>query len=315
MTDVPVPPPLPSSPPPRRTFRTSRLIGGFVILTAVVAVVLLLVAHVTQRQEAPAAEVLAAPTPDPAALNIPEPAEMLAAERGRADEQPLAPPPGAKLPPGIPPQGTLPESVPQIPAPVFPTAVPTPVPPPPTPTPTVSDSLVCSEGFYFDVRPRNALVTINSEPVGEASQWSRSRNAFELRREGFYFVGLSYPGTHPQWFGITVDPTAADRIVKISARLAEIDREPTPVPTPEPLLCSEGIYFDVRPSHALVTINNEPVGEVSQWSRRRNAFELAAEGVYVVGLSCPGCRSESFTVTVDREANEKVARIRARLQD
>jgi len=329
MTNVPVPPPLPSSPPsvpssppPRRTFRTSRLIAGFVILTAVVAVVLLLAAHLTQRQEAPAADVLAAPTPDIEALGIP------GADQGDALSAAL--PPGAKLPPGasppgglsvgdlpagFPPQGALPDGMPRAPAAAPPRAIPTPRPPPPTPTPAFTASLNCSEGVYFDVRPRNALVTINNQPLGEASQWSRSRNAFELDRDGVYFVGLSLPGFHPEWFRVTVDPAAADKVVKLSARLVEVGREPGPAPTPEPLVCSEGIYFDVRPSHALVTINGEPVGEVGQWSRSRNAFQLASEGMYVVGLSCPGCRSETFTVTVDKEAKEKVAKISARLQD
>lgn len=95
------------------------------------------------------------------------------------------------------------------------------LPPSPTPTPELADSFVCRKGIYFDVKPDRALVTINGEPIGKASQWKEKDDAFELRREGVYFVRLSCPDCSTLWFKVTADDEADDKLVEIKARLRD----------------------------------------------------------------------------------------------
>lgn len=325
MTSFPPPPPPPpqSAPPPlpRRSYRASRLIGGFVGLTLVVMLGLLVVGTLKQQREERPAEVLEAPTPSPLAAASAESGGMPAGGGGTAFPQ--RPPgghdagrirettPGAiSGGPGLPPSGWPAELPAGAPVPQLPP--PTPRPPAPTPTPSVDQVIRCSEGIYFDVNPEQALVTINGEPVGEAKQWSRSRNAFRFPRAGVYFVGLSAPGRKTEWIRVTVEAGASETVVKVAVRLADLGRDRLPAAA---MVVSEGIYFDVEPDNALVTINGSPLGEAKQWSRRRNAYTFAAAGVYRVELSCRGCRTATFTVTVDPGAAEKVAKIEAELEE
>lgn len=93
---------------------------------------------------------------------------------------------------------------------------------------------------------------------------------------------------------------------------------PRPTPTPqlaESLTCRRGIRFDVKPDTALVTINGEPVGEAGRWEDEDDALELPRPGVYYVRLSCRGCRTAWFKVTVDPDADDKIVKIKLRNDD
>lgn len=209
------PPPLPQPAPHRPPMAV------WLVSTACAAAVAVLAAALLwQGHKDASTGMLEAPTPPP----LPTPQLPAVAELPSTPPR-IAPPfrAPASLPAGA--LSQVPPSMPQtMPMPAAPIAAqPAPpeasLPPTPTPTPELAGAFTCRKGIFFDVKPDRALVTINGEPVGKASQWKDKDKPFELRREGVYFVRLSCRDCRTMWFKVTADDKADDKLVEIKARL------------------------------------------------------------------------------------------------
>jgi hypothetical protein len=80
------------------------------------------------------------------------------------------------------------------------------------------------------------------------------------------------------------------------------------------LSARRGMIIDIQPPNAAVYVNDQVIGEASQFATADRAYEFAEEGTYEVRLVAPGHRELAFIVRADPDASEQLARISGRMQ-
>ena len=74
-----------------------------------------------------------------------------------------------------------------------------------------------------------------------------------------------------------------------------------------------GMQLEINPEDALISVNNLPLGQASQFDSEDEIYDFAAAGSYTVRVSAPGYTDRTFIVTASEDAKDDVARIKAKL--
>ncbi len=74
-----------------------------------------------------------------------------------------------------------------------------------------------------------------------------------------------------------------------------------------------GMQLSIEPPDALVSVNNMPLGQASQFDTEDEIYDFAAAGSYTVRVSAPGYADRTFIVTASGDAKDEVALIKVKL--
>lgn len=75
-----------------------------------------------------------------------------------------------------------------------------------------------------------------------------------------------------------------------------------------------GMRLNVKPSDAIVYVNNLAIGQASQFDSENEEYDFAEPGSYTVRLVAPGFKERQYVVTVDENARQEIAAIDATLE-
>ncbi len=74
-----------------------------------------------------------------------------------------------------------------------------------------------------------------------------------------------------------------------------------------------GMQLSIEPPDALISVNNMPLGQASQFDTEDEIYDFAAAGSYTVRVSAPGYADRTFIVTASEDAKDDIALIKARM--
>ena len=105
---------------------------------------------------------------------------------------------------------------------------------------------------------------------------------------------------------------AANEPVTGNAR-AIVTGSPTGVNAVVRMWARRGMMITADPEDAMVSVNEMPVGQASQFDTRDEIYDFAAAGSYNIRVSAPGYVDRTYVVTASDDAKDEIATIKVTL--